>query len=283
MTHFIRRLWILAGAPLAAACAAGLAVSGSGESGLAPGRSVTGRLTPADPQFRDGSHYRRYDFTARQGDTLTVALTSDDFDANLILADRFGNPVSRNDDGGEHCNARLTYVVRSTGPHRLYANSSAPAELGEYRLSITRGRGRAPDDTTCRSFGRVQGMIQAGEMVEGELAADDPIFSSDSTYFQRWILPVIPGQTVTIDLQSDSFDAYLLLTRGRGDTLAENDDGGGECNARIVYTATDDRPVRIVVNTVKRRETGRFTLRVSTGALRIDPKGDCPDDDAWSG
>ena len=229
MNHFIRRLRFLAAVPLAAACATGAAARGAGnagDGGLAPGRSVTGRLTPADPQFRDGSYYRRYDFTARQGDTLTFALTSDDFDAYLILTDRFGNPVSHDDDGGDQCNAQLTYVVRTTGRHRLYANSSARAEVGEYRLSVSRGPGRAVADSTCRGFGRVAGMIRLGETVAGELTADDPMFSSDSTYYQRWILLPTPGQAVTIDLESDAFDAYVLLTSGRGETLDKNDDGG---------------------------------------------------------
>lgn len=290
-----RRLIVLAAVPLAAACATGggrAAAVGrtggtggrdAGTGGLAPGRSVTGALRPSDPQFRDGSHYRRYDFTARAGETLTVDLTSDDFDAYLILADRFGNPVSRNDDGGEDCNARLTYVVRATGPHRLYANASWRAELGAYRLSMRRGGGGAAGDSTCRGFGQVHGMIRPGETVEGELTADDPLFSSDSTYLQRWILPLDAGQTVTIDLISEAFDAYLLLTHGRSDRLAENDDGGGDCDSRIVYTAVDDHPVRVVVNTVRPRATGRYTLRVTTGARRIESKGDCPEDAAGSG
>ena len=247
---------------------------------------MSGRLTPEAPQFRDGSHYRRYDFTARRGDTLAFGLTSDDFDANLILTDRFGNPVSRNDDGGERCNARLIYVIKASGAHRLLVNSSARAELGDYRLSVTRGgggggsRGEPPADTSCRGFGPVAGMIRPGETVEGELTVDDPMFTGDSTYFQRWILPLAAGETVTIDLESDAFDAYLLLARGREQHFAENDDGGGGCTARLVFTAGDDRPIRIVVNTVRPHTAGRFTLRVQTGALPIEPKGECAEGEA---
>ena len=261
---------------LSTACAGGGAPApGSPEPGqLTPGRAVTARLAASDPQFRDGSHYHRYDFTAQLGEVLTFELASDDFDANLIITDRFGNPVARNDDGGERCNARLTYKAPETGAYRLLANSSARGEVGEYRLAVSRGRGTTPADTTCRGFGAVQGQIQPGETVAGDLTTDDPRFESDSTYFQRWILALPKGHTVTIDLRSEAFDAYLLVTTGRGDKLTEADDGGGGCHARLVYTAADDRPVRVLVNTVG-PGTGHYVLKVTAGALGLDPRGEC--------
>ena len=257
----------------------GLAVFPAGLASQIPitlGRVATGRLTLADPMFSDSSHYKLYAFVGGRGDTVTAELTSDDFDANLLLADASGNVLRKDDDGGSNCNARLTYVLPVAANYRLYANSSARAELGEYRLSIARGTRPAVPDSSCRGFGRVAGMIQVGQTVTGRLADNDPMFTSDSTYFNRWILPVLLNQTFTVDLTADDFDAFLLLTRGRGDKLVDNDDGGGGCNSRLVYTATDDHPLRVVVSTVgAKRATGRYTLRVSDGALPIEAKGNC--------
>lgn len=255
----------------------------AGES-ITPGRTLTGRLTLADPQFRDGARYRRYDFTAAPGDTVSFGLASDDFDAYIIVTDRFGNPLTHDDDSGGDCNAALTYGVRraTATPFRVYATSSARAELGEYRLTMTRGARRAARDSTCRGLGQVQGLILPGETVSGTLTADDPEMPDDSSYFHRWVLPLAPGQTVTVDLTSDAFDAYLLLTRGRGDKVAEDDDGGGGCNARIVYTAVDEHPLRIIVNTVKGRVTGAYTLQVTNGKLPVALGRDCPDDGVGS-
>ena len=263
--------------PLLTACATGGGAN-SGH-GIGFGRSTTGRLTPDAPRFADGSHYRQFPFTGRAGDTVTAELESVDFDANLILTDGHGNRLAANDDGGARCNSRLTYVLPRDGSYRLYANSSATAELGAFHLSLRRGGGSAgsvaPADTTCRGFGRVMGMIQIGQTVEDTLTTDDPIFTSDSTYFQRWVIPVTPGQPFTVDLTSDDFDAYLLLTYGAGDRLLENDDGGGACNARMVYVPADDRPLRILVNTARKHETGRYVLRVTAGRAATDPKGQC--------
>jgi hypothetical protein len=241
------------------------------------GQTITGRLAQTDQAFSDGSRYKLYAFVGNKGDTVAVDLASDDFDANLLVADASGNSLARNDDSGEKCNARLTFVPPATGNFRIYANSSAQAELGEYKLTLSRGRARAAADTVCRGFGRVAGLLEVGQTITGTLSDEDPEFPSDSTYFERWILPVRPNQAFTVDLTSDDFDAYLLLTRGRGDKIVENDDGGGGCHARLVYTATDDHPLRVVVNTASRprRQTGRFTLKVTEGELPTQPKSNC--------
>ncbi|MGH7521118.1 MAG: PPC domain-containing protein [Gemmatimonadales bacterium] len=241
------------------------------------GQTVTGRLVSTDQKFSDGSRYKMYAFVGNKGDTVAVDLSSDDFDANLLVADGSGNTLMRNDDSGEKCNARLSFVPPATGNYRVYANSSAQAELGEYKLTVRRGRAAAAADTVCRGFGVVAGMIEVGQTVTGTLTSDDPLLPSDSTYYERWILPVKPNQAFTVDLVSDDFDAFVWLTRGRGDKIVDNDDGGGGCNARLVYTAQDDHPLRVVVNTASqpRRQTGRFTLRVTEGESTTETKGNC--------
>src|SRR6266566_3048332 len=241
------------------------------------GQTIRDSLARKDQKFPDGSRYKLYGFLGTKGDTLTFNLMSDDFDANLVVADASGNRLGLNDDGGENCNARLQFVPRATGNYRIYANSSAQAELGEYRLSLARGRAATPSDSVCKGFGRVAGMIDVGQTITDTLTSDNPQLPSDSTYFERWILPVKANQSFTVDLISDDFDAYLLLTRSRGEKLVDNDDGGGGCNARIVYTATDGHPLRIVVNSASqpKRQTGRFTLRVTEGQSTVDAKGNC--------
>ncbi|HWC72670.1 MAG TPA: hypothetical protein VG454_01945 [Gemmatimonadales bacterium] len=247
------------------------------QSPIKIGQSVTGRLTQTDQKFSDGSRYRLYLFAATKGEPVAVDLTSDDFDANLLITDASGNTLARNDDGGGACNARLSFVPPATGNYRIYANSSAPAELGEYRLTLARGPGSVAPDTTCKGFGQVAGMIEVGQSISGELTSDDPQIGGDSTYFERWILPVRANQTFTVDLESSDFDAYLMLTRGRGEKVGENDDGGGACNARLVYTTQDDHPLRIIVNTASRprHQMGHYLLRVTDGASATEPKSSC--------
>src|SRR2546426_12164840 len=62
-----------------------------------------------------------------------------------------------------------------------------------------------------------------------------PIFPADSTYAQQWRLGAThAGETVTIDLVSDVFDAYVfLLGPGLERERPQDDDSGGSCNARL--------------------------------------------------
>src|SRR2546427_12980442 len=113
------------------------------------GQTIRDSLARKDQKFPDGSRYKLYGFLGTKGDTLTFNLMSDDFDANLVVADASGNRLGLNDDGGENCNARLQFVPRATGNYRIYANSSAQAELGEYRLSLATGRAATPSDSGC--------------------------------------------------------------------------------------------------------------------------------------
>jgi len=244
-------------------------------SGITVGQTAAGTLTPDAPTFADGSYYRAYSFPGRGGDTITADVESVDFDANVILTDGHGNRLIGNDDGGGNCNARLTYVLPRDGAYRVYVNSSATAEIGPYRLALRRGGSVALPDSTCHGFGRVKGLVRVGQTIEDTLTNDDPIFSGDSSHFQRWVLPVTRGQAFTVDLTSQAFDAYLILTHGPGDKILENDDGGNGCNARIVYTPLDDRPLRILVNTAQKHETGPYVLRVSPGLTITDVKGQC--------
>jgi hypothetical protein len=248
--------------------------SAAAQTTLQFGQTVTARIAPSDSQLQDGSHYRTYTFAAGKGEAITATLSSDDFDPNLILADGTGNPLAKNDDGGGSCNARLSYALPASGTYRLYANTSARQEIGEYRLSLAKGRPAAVKDTTCRGFGLVTGLIRPGQTVKGKLTESDPYLQSDSSRYQRWILPLEANQTVTVDLRSNDFDAFVLLITGRGEKHAANDDGAGDCNARLVYRAPNDRPVRIVVNGGK-FQTGKFTLKVTDGALPIELKGNC--------
>jgi hypothetical protein len=244
---------------------------------IAPGETRTGALTLTSPQFSDGSRYALYTFSAAVGDTVTAKLSSDDFDPFVIVADVHGNSLKRDDDGGGQCNAQLWFVPATAGTYRLYVNSSAKAELGAFQLSLARGALPGPADSGCTGYGRVAGLTHVGDTVTDSLTADDPMFVSDSTYFQRWILPAQAGRTFTIDLSSRDFDAYLMVAHGRGERLAYDDDSGPGCDARLVYTPTDDRPLRIIANTSSRpkRQTGAFTLRITDGPSPVDSSRDC--------
>lgn len=109
--------------------------------------------------------------------------------------------------------------------------------------------------------------VAIGGSVAGRLGKGDAL-SADSTFVQSWTLSGQAGQTVTIELISTEFDAYVML-RGpgiRGSRDYSDDDSGGTCNARLTVTFPQTGSYEIIVNTAGKLETGTFTLTVASGS-----------------
>jgi hypothetical protein len=70
-----------------------------------------------------------------------------------------------------------------------------------------------------------------------------------------------PTKTYVITLDSDDFDAYLRVESPTGQTLAEDDDSGGNLNARIVFRPHQAGLYRIIATSFD-GGMGRFRLKV---------------------
>jgi hypothetical protein len=253
----------------------------AGQQTLSPGTVLIDRLTDTDPRLSSapGGPFKTYVVNADRGDTLTIELTSDDFDARLVVTDTAGRRLEADDSGAGACNARLTLAPRRPTTYRVLSSASTPFGIGTYRLALTRGHPPAPPkQAKCAAFLGIVGMLQVGQAVRDTIEPADRQFR-DSTRFRRYVLPLDSGQTVTIDLHSDDFDAFLILERGRGEMLQSSTHGAGGCNARLVYHAPEHRPVIVVANTARPRQRGAFTLRVSAGAQRLESAGGCRGED----
>jgi CHAT domain-containing protein/Tfp pilus assembly protein PilF len=99
--------------------------------------------------------------------------------------------------------------------------------------------------------------------VNGELTRDDPVDPVLRKGFHK-VYPVklAAGMYYQIDLISKDFDAYLRLEGAKGNQLAEDDDSGGELNARIVHKAEHSDSYRVIATTCEPGETGKFLLTV---------------------
>ena len=158
----------------------------------------------------------------------------------------------------------------TTSPHR---------QTGRFTLAISEGsqhvQGRSEND--CSPSGvsasstpaNEPHSIDVGQTQQGSLTRNDVLLDSDTTYAQAWTIQGRAGQTITIDLESDAFDAYLFL---RGPGVAggrdfQDDDSGGSCNARLTATFPQSGEYEIVVNTAGQHYmTGAFTLSVTSGS-----------------
>ena len=261
---------------------------------IAVGQTVNGQLTNNDDLYFDTTYYQRYRFSATPGRDVTIDLSSTDFDAMLLL---FGlDTIVVNDDGGPGCDSRIVLSPVTSGPYTIFVNTTKTPvrQTGRYALSISPGRKPVdpPSPSDCQTRGGVASggassggdrtigelherhTIAIGQSVSGQISASDELWI-DSTYIERWTVNGRAGQTVTIDLMSTDFDAYMLV-RGPGVPSDHNadDDSGGNCNARMVITFSNDAPYEIDVNTQGHKyATGAFVLSVTSGAK---PKSDIP-------
>lgn len=247
------------------------------------GQAVNGNLTTDDNLYRDTTYYQFWQFTTTAGSQLTVDLSSDDFDPYLIVrgfhAADGRDSSSVDDDGGPGCSARVSTTFPTTGTYTILVNTTSTQKktTGGFTLSITRGlkppvsgdcsSGAATTTTGGGGGARTQGTMTIGQTVQGRLTTSDYLRSADTTYAQWWVLQGQAGQQVTIDLESDDFDGFIFMFGpGLSDDGSQDDDSGGNCNARLTVTLPQSGEYRILVNTRNQRETGSYTLSVTAGA-----------------
>lgn len=249
------------------------------------GDTVNDSLTVADDSLQDGSRYHPYFFQGSSGDSITIFMSSRDFNAHVLLADSTEAVLDNDANGGGSCNAHITFVLPQTGFYVIYANGESRAELGRYQLTVTRGFQPPQAATPCRGFVQPEGLLALGDSVTSALGEDDRALA-DTSRFEIWMLTgTASGVTFTIDARSTDFDTRLLLVRGFDEVIAADDDGGAGCNARIAHTVTGQRPLRAVVMGRPTGSRGSYVLSVTQGRkAQVDqppctPPGGGPDDD----
>ncbi|NEO86101.1 MAG: tetratricopeptide repeat protein [Spirulina sp. SIO3F2] len=108
-------------------------------------------------------------------------------------------------------------------------------------------------------------MAQASKVIEGELTTAESYFwESDDSYYNIHPLTGKAGEQVAITLESEAFDAYLMVLDAEGNKIAENDNGGGGTNSQLLVTLPADGTYQILVNTAEREETGLYRLSWQT-------------------
>jgi hypothetical protein len=64
-------------------------------------------------------------------------------------------------------------------------------------------------------------------------------------------------------MKSCQFDSYLYLEDTNGNVLAEDDDSGGNLNARIIFTPTYTGTYNVVATSFNAGATGAYTISIT--------------------
>lgn len=141
-------------------------------------------------------------------------------------------------------------VKEDAAPLRLEAASAAKAGK-EANLEIT------PKTHICEHLGN----ISCGQTVTGALT-DLDCELDDNSKIDFWEFQGSTGQTVTVTMTSNQVDSFLFLQNPQSQVAAQNDDGAGGSNARIVFTLNTSGPWAIGAN-ASPNQTGNYTLTLA--------------------
>ena len=194
-----------------------------------------------------------YSFSANSGDILDAQLSSEVFDAYLVLLNSAGAELTMDDDSGPDLNAHISeYTLPETGEYTLLATSwryyhlGESASTGEFRLDfqLTSDAMPTPSSEASPSTSTTTESDSEGEF-ETEISAS----LSEAEPIMRFTFRASAGQSISARLRSDEFDPYLMIENTAGETLVSDDDGDGGLNSRIEdYTFSEEGEYSIVVS-----------------------------------
>lgn len=221
-----------------------------------------------------------YVFAGEADQEVTITLTSDDFDAYLVLQDAAGEVLAEDDDSGGRLNAQIVYTLPESADYTIFATSlreyssdGAFFQAGDFTLALEGDAAAQPPEPTPAQptptpdqsdqpdtpSGDAQ-PITIGETVEGVLESAEALFTFEGDV----------TQDVTVTVTSVAFDAFVRVLDPNGDVIAEDDDSGGRLNPAVSLELPETGTYTIVVTSFRAISsdgrdfaTGDFTLRVS--------------------
>lgn len=99
--------------------------------------------------------------------------------------------------------------------------------------------------------------------VSDTLTVDD-IPTGDGGFARDYLVELEKGDQVTIDLNSDNFDAMVMLIAGDGAKVAENDDGpDGSTNSLLFSRITEAGKYIVRVRAYGDTSGGKYTLKLT--------------------
>ncbi len=233
------------------------------------GDEVRGALSASDFITAGNSYVEAWALEGRPGQEVSIDLISDDFDSYLYVVGPGLGETLTDDDSGGACHARINFTVLDRGVFHVVASSTAWRQSGTYRIRVS----EEPGPVTERSCGGVDGSELAAlptdgrqltwlVPVQGRLSGAEATIR-DGQPVQAWALRALAGETATIRLESDDFDAYLFVYGpGMIETMSDDDSGGG-LNSELTVWFPETATYTVGASALSAGSTGSYSLTVS--------------------
>lgn len=150
-----------------------------------------------------------YVFSGNAGDSVSISMTSDDFDSYLYLYDEDGFEIAYNDDGAGNLNSRIgPFTLPADGNYSITATSLSRSSTGSFTLTL---------DLVALE------QIAFGDTATGEVG------NGSVAYFS---FEAEAGDVVNISVDSEA-DTNLTLSDPYGYVVISDEDGGAGNNPEI--------------------------------------------------
>jgi serine protease Do len=200
-----------------------------------------------------------------QGTFTTGIVSRIDRDRGLIQTDAAINPGN---SGGPLLNSQGELIGVNTSIYTTGRNAGSigigfaiPISQVQPFLIAVRD-GTAPSQWS--RFAQVNNIAVNGPAVKGVLGDESNVLEFDGSFFNAYTFRANAGQRLTIDMVSNEIDAYLILLDPNGRDIAQNDDGGGGTNARLMTVVPATGTYTVLANSYSSGEAGEYELRVAT-------------------
>lgn len=211
--------------------------------------------------------------------TLTVGIVSRlDKERNLIQTDAAINPGNSGgpllNSAGELIGVNTAIFTRGQGGGNIGIGFAISVDRVPPFLQAVR-EGRAPtvppQERPLFERNDAKPVVLNGPEVSARLGRGDKVLPVDNSFYHVYAFDGKAGQQVTIEMASQEVDAYLILLTEDGSELAQDDDSGGEKNAKIVITLPTDGTYIVLANSYEAGQSGNYRLRLVASASTNPP------------
>jgi CHAT domain-containing protein len=231
-------------------------------------QTFTGRLDSNSAVWEeDDSYYETHTFEGQEGETVTITLSSEDFDTYLMLQAPTAETIAQNDDGTDGTNSQIIVTLPATGTYTVIANSYEAGETGNYRLEL-RTTTESSQASVTADESNEQVSSRTPQTFTGRLDSNSAVLEEDGSYYETHTFEGQEGETLTFTLSSEDFDTYLFLQAPTKETIARNDDSTDGTNSQIVVTLPATGTYTVIANSYEAGATGNYRLELRTATER---------------
>jgi hypothetical protein len=252
--------------------AAAIPPDDAGDDASTRATATTGRDINGAIEYEGDSDW--YRLSVRPGQRYRIALTTNPNaetplgDPYLRLVDSEGTELNASDDSEGSLNSLLEYTPQSRGTVYVVASAYADAYQGGYTLRVNTER--APTDGTSADR-NTRGRLNIGQPLNATLD-----FAGDSDWYR---IRLTEGQSYRFRLnggEGDSAlgDPLLKLIGPDGVEIAMDDDGGGNLNSYLEYTAVTSGNYFVEARGFMDDASGSYVLTALEGDTPADATTD---------